>query len=261
MPGSGNATAIPPSLEKMYFASGKTDENFVLGYANAATPAIVFTPQGTLYKQDIRLDWQHADYCIVTVPYGPKNLGSYSVAFDTTGGSVHITSSKATVSRWGVGGAGDAPDMKGTIGWNGDDVDGTDIVVPALKLTVSFKHPQGVITMNRVRQLARYTANVNDDIWLGFNPGEVLFMGASGNWGPESETSLQYHYVCAENADGANALNIGDILNVVKAGHDYAWVRYTDGVDGGLPVKVAKHVYVEKVYSRIAFATLFGFGA
>lgn len=263
MPGSGNATAIPASLEKLYFASGKTDENFVLNYANAATPAVVFTPQGTLYKQDIKLSWQFADYCVVTVPYGPnpRFAGNWRFRFTTSGGTVHITSSRSTVSRWGVGGIGDAPNMKQTIGVNGDDVDGCDIVVPALKITISFQHPQGAITLPRVKQLARNTGYVNNDEFLTFAAGEALFLGASGQQGTDCEASVDYEFAMAENADGAKALTIGDIANVVKEGHDYAWIRYVDGVDAGRPIKKAKHVYVERVYERTAFVDLFGFGA
>ena len=260
-PNSRNGGLVPAYQERLYFASGSADENFVLNSALAATPAAIFTPAGKLYRQDIRLDWQGAAYCIVIVPYTPKNI-DYHVSFDTTGGTVHVTSSLATASKWGAGGLNDAPDMKQTIGVNGDDVDGCDIVVPALKITVSFKHPQGIITMQRVRQLSDYTASVNTDVFLGFEAGEVLFLGSSGGWGPETETTVQHQFACVANRTAArgNLLNIGDVLNIVKAGHDYAWVRYVSDVDAGRPVKVAKHVYVEQVYSRAAFIPLLGFG-
>lgn len=262
-PGSGNSTIIPAYREKVYYASGSKDENFVLNAAVAATPAAIFTPQGKLYRQDVRLSWKAAAYCEVSVPYTKRNVNEPDISFDTTGGTVHITSSRQTVEKYGVGGAGDAPDMKQTIGVNGDDVDGCDIAVPALKLTVSFRHPSGVITMAQVRSLARSTAYVNSDVWLGFQPGEVLFLGASGGWGPETETTIQYQFACSENAEngvaGDKRLTIGDIANIVKKGHDYVWVRYVDDVDAGRPIKKAKHVYVERVYETVSFFLLFGF--
>lgn len=211
-----------------------------------------------IYRQDVKLNWTAADYCIVTVPYGPtdKTLGSYDIHASSSGGTVHITSSRSTVARYGAG----APDMEQTIGVNGNDVDGCDVVVPACKITVSFRHPQGIITMPRVKQLARNTAYVNDDIFLTFDPGEALFLGFDGQWGPNTETAIRYEYAMAENADGAKKLTIGDIANIVKQGHDYCWIRYADDEAGGLPVKVAKHVYIERVYARTAFVPLFGFG-
>jgi len=259
MPGSGNVTVDPPTEERKYYAVGSVSQSFVTNFAQAATPAMIATPMGILFKQDVKLDWTAADYCVVTVPYGKtdKTLGSYEVTFSTTGGTVHITSSRSTVNRYP---AGVAPDMEQTIGVNGDDVDGCDVIVPALKLTVAFKHPQGVITIDRVKQLARNTAYVNDDTFLTFAPGEVLFLGADGGWGPQTETTIRYEFAMAENADGAKKLTIGAIANVVKQGHDYAWVRYEDDVAGGFPTKVAKHVYVERVYARTSMVPLFGFG-
>lgn len=260
MPGSGNQTEDPPTEERKYYAVGSVDQSFVMNFAQGATPSMVATPMGVLYRQDIKLDWTAADYCVVTVPYGKRDKGSYNIHFSTTGGTVHITSSRSTVASYGVG----APNMKQTIGVNEDDVDGCDIAVPALKITVSFKHPQGIITMQRVKQLARNTAYVNSDEFLTFAAGEVLFLGADGEWGPQTETSIKYEFAMAENAEdgaaGDKRLTIGDIANIVKQGHDYAWIRYADEVDAGRPVKHAKHVYVERVYVRTAFQPLFGFG-
>lgn len=263
-PGSGNSALRGMFREKLYFAKGSVDDSFVLAAAAAATPVNLFAPNGKLFRQEILTNWTAANYCEVRVVYGPRDPDEMSVQFDTTGGSVHITSSKSTTSRWGVGGLNDAPDMKGTIGVNGDDVAGCDIVVPALKLTISKRHPQGVITLNQVRTFARHTAYVNHDNWLGFNPGEVLFLGCSGGWGPEAETAIQYQFACSENAQENpggidKRLTIGDVANVIKQGHDYCWIRYADGEDGGRPVKEAKHVYVERVYSRVSFVGLFGF--
>jgi len=259
MPSSGNLETNPPSLQLKYFATGSSDQAYVAAFAAGATPSITATPQGVLYRQNISLSWESSAYCVVTANYGPtdKTLGSYEVSFDTAGGTVHITGSKDTV---GLYPAGQAPDMGGAIGVNGDDVDGTDIVVPALKLTVSFRHPAGVITLPQVKTMARHTAYVNDDEFLTFAPGEVLFLGASGRWGPGTETSLQYQFACSENADGDKKLTFGDIANVVKQGHDYCWIRFKDEVVGGKPVKVPKYAYVERVYSRVDFAPLFGFG-
>lgn len=260
MPGSGNLGTNPPSLELKYFAVGTTNQSYVAAFAAGAIPSIATTPQGVVYRQNIALNWEKADYCVVTATFGPtdRTLGSYDVSFDTAGGTVHITGSKETVGKYPI--ADNPPDMGGAIGVNGDDVDGTDIIVPALKLTVSFRHPQGVININQVKSMARHTAYVNDDEFLTFAPGEVLFLGASGKWGPQTETTLQYQFACSENAEGDKKLTFGAIANVVKQGHDYCWIRFKDDVVDNKPVKVPKYAYVERVYSRIAFAPLFGFG-
>lgn len=259
MPGSGNSTSQPPTIEKRYYASGSVDETFVMNMALAGTPSIIASAQGILYRQDIKLDWTAADYCVVTVPYAKtdRTLGSYEVHFSTAGGTAHITNSLSTVNRYP---AGVAPDMKGAIDYDGDEVKGCEIIVPALKLSVAFRHPQGIITMERVKVLGRTTAYVNDDVFLTYAPGEVLFLGADGQWGPQTETSVRYEFACAENADGAKKLTFGDVADVVKQGHDFCWIRYKDEEAGGLPTRIPQHAYVERVYRRTSFVALFGFG-
>jgi len=257
MPDSGNSSMDQPSRELRYFASGSTDHSFVESYAYSATPAIISTPRGTLYRQDIKLAWGASDYAVATVSYGPNSNipGTYRLSYDTSGGTVHITNSKSTVNRYP---AGVAPDMKTAIGVNKDDVDGTDVVLPALKLTVSFKFPVGVMGLPKIKLLSRRTAYVNSEPWLTFAAGEVLFLGASGEEGSDCETTAALQFACSENVDG---LTIGDIAGIAKDGHDYVWIRFEDKPAGGKPTRVPKHVYVERVYSRTNFATLFGFGA
>jgi hypothetical protein len=258
-PGSGSMNEQPPSLEKLYYCAGTTDENQVMNIVKGATDLRIATPMGILFRQPIQLRWEAADHCHVIVPYGPTNrdVGSIHISFSTTGGMAHITNSLSTVNRYGVL----PPDMKGAIGVNGDDVDGCDIVTPSLKLRIRCKHPQAVITADQIRNLARATGYVNSDVFFGFQPGEMLFLGADGEQGTETETSVGYEFDARENAEGAKALTIGDIVNVHKQGHDYLWVRYVDEEDEDCPVKNAKHVYIERVYKRTGFQLLFGFGA
>lgn len=257
-PTSGAMTEQPPMLEQIYYCSGTTDANQVMNIARAATETRIATSMGILFRQPIQIRWEAANFAEVIVTYGKQNrdVGSIHISFSTTGGSAHITQALSTVSSYGVG----VPDMKGTIGVNGDDVDGCDIVVPTLKLRIRCKHPQAVITLDQIRNLARATAYVNSDVFMGFQPGELLFMGADGEAGTETETSVGYEFEASENATGAKALTIGDIANVQKQGHDYAWVRYADEVDADRPVKHAAHVYVVRVYRRTGFGMLFGFG-
>lgn len=265
-PGSGNMTEKPPSLEKLYYCSGSVNESQVINIARAATAPTVATPMGILYRQDIKLSWSSANYCTVSVPYGPKNkdLGSYSVSFGISGGTAHITNSLETIARYGPGGEGgvNAPDMKGAIDYDGDEVKGTDKYVPQLKFDILFSHPLGVINWDQVRNLARTAGYQNEDEFFGFEPGEVLFVGCDGSMGSEQETQIHYEFACQENATGDKALTFGDIANVEKRGWDYLWVKYKDFDDPatGLPTRIPKHVYVERIYPETAFVGVFGFG-
>ena len=248
------------SYELLYVAAGSSDDIFVRSYAMSSTPAIVTTPEGILYRQDVILEPLGREIFNVEVPYGPNNnqTGSFSWTFDTTGGTVHIKASKETVNRYPA----NAFNHKQLIGVHGKDVDGVDIAIPVAKLSVQFKHPLGVITLAQFRHLASVTAMVNSDPFLGFAPGEILLLGARGSDGTDAEATVGYDFAYSRNADGVSGpkLTIGDIADVVKQGHDYAWISYEPDVADNKPGMKPNAVYVERVYNRTSLSAALGFG-
>lgn len=153
---SRSGTTEPPSETRIYTAAGSNDQAYVYAYAaTTGTAASITHASGLLYRQDISVSPIGYELFRVEVPYGPRKResGEYSLDFDTTGGTLHITNSKETVNKYTAPGKPDAQDMGGAIGVNGDDVSGTEIVIPALRLTVNFKHPAAVITLSHVKNL------------------------------------------------------------------------------------------------------------
>lgn len=250
----------PPSETHTWRAIGSNSQDFVNAYAMSATPAIVSTVYGSLFRQDLSVRKEAYNQWSIEVPYGPhKNeTGSWTWDFDTTGGTVHITTAREEVARYP---SGEAPDQKGAIAVDGDEVKGTDIVIPAMKINVQFKHPLGVVTIPYAKYLNGITGTINEDPFLTFSPGEVLFLGARGADGSESEATLNYQFAMSSNAEG---LTIGDIANVAKKGWDTLWTSFEDAEEtaGGVtyPIKKPKFVYVDRVYREIPMAASLGFG-
>jgi len=248
------------SETRRYKIVGTASQGTANGYALAATPAIIGTNYGLLYRQDIQCTQTHYNHWVVEVPYGPrKNVtGDFTWDFDTTGGTVHITQAKEEVGRFP---ASTAPDQKGAIAVDGDEVKGTEIIVPAMKINVSFRHPLGVITLPQAKFLASITGTVNSDNFLTFAPGEVLFLGARGSDGTDAEATVAYQFAAASNVTGQT---IGGITGVAKKAWEVAWIRFQDAIttaDGkDLPTREAKFVYVDRVYEEIAMAAALGFG-
>lgn len=257
-PDSRQSSGKEPSILLKYNAHGTQDEQYVHSYALAATPSIYSTIYGTLYRQDIQVNPAGFNLWLVDVPYGKNKhaTGQFRLTFDTTGGTVHITASKETIKSYSTGNPF-IPSHKQAIGVNGDNVEGTEIVIPALKLTAHFRHPQSVITLARIKALANITGTVNKDTFLTFEPGEVLFLGCSGSEGTDAETEVAYQFACSANAEG---LSIGDVANVAKKGWEHLWISFKDDEDDGFPTKRPEFVYVERVYEETDLATALGFG-
>ena len=258
-PNSRSGTSKPPTETRRYFAVGSSDREYVRAYAASVIPAQIVTTEGTLYRQDIADDWTSSNYCELTVPYAKNEneTGSMKISFDTTGGTVNIKASLSTIGAFGGGAA--VGDFGGAIGVNGpdQDVEGTEIVIPAGKLTISYSHPAGVITMAQIKTLMRNTGVVNSDTFMTFAAGEVLFLGATGSDGTDADAEVSYSFACSENL--INQV-IGGINVVAKDGWDYAWIKFAEAVAAGKPVKEPQSIYVERVYRRTNLGLLLGFG-
>ncbi len=257
VPTSDSSTSNPPTVTLEYLATGSDDGAFVKAYAISATAVSVLTPQGTLWRQDLQISHEACSIWHITVPYAreKKETGSYRFTFDTTGSTVHITNAKETVGVYPA----TAPDFKGLIGVHGDQVDGVDIVIPALKLSYIFNHPLAVMSEARAAYLSDITGLVNSVTWHGFAPGEILFLGASGSDGTDAAAEVTYHVLRSKNAAG---LSFGDVAGVVKKGHEYAWIGWKDEIDAGPPKRAVKNpefVYVNRVYDTIDLNTALGF--
>lgn len=259
-PTSRRSSGNPPSTTLIFFASGTTDKEFVESYAYGFTPALWASTWGILYRQNIEVNPEASDHYEVVVTYGPGQKfeeGQFSFSFDTSGGQLHVKTSRETINKYPPS----ATDYKQCIGVrdsNGTaDVDGCDIIIPALKINVSFVHPTGVVTLPYMKTLARNTGKVNSDTFLTFAPGEILFMGAQGSQGTEQKTTINYSFLASENATGLTIASIGDIA---KDGHDVLWVKWEKDNAADSAAVTPAMVYIERVYERTSLAGLLGFG-
>lgn len=190
----------------------------------------------------------------VTYGSGEPAEGILRIGFDTTGGSVRMRTSLSTTSYPTSGRT--APDFKGAIEVSGGEPQGVDVTLPALRLSFRYKWPKGVVQLADVRNLARSTGKTNSDSFYGFDPGELLFLGATGEIDPATPTDLTYSFAASENA----TLSIGSwITGISKKGHQHLWVAFEDYEDTSAKKLVSRPLaaYVETLYRQTAFS---GFG-
>lgn len=259
-PVSRNSSSREPQVTYNFVAVGSNDDQFVKSFAKSATPLVVSTIEGTLYRQDVILESGGHEIFYVAIPYAKekRETGSYTFSFSTIGGTTHIDCSRKTVGTYNAPGFTPfVPLHGGAIGVTGDDILGCDIVIPQLKLTVSFRHPLGHLNLAQLRRIHDVTGHVNSTEFLTFEPGEVLFLGATGSEGTDAETTVQYEFAVSPNQTD---LTIGETTGIEKKGHDYLWIDFAESTSGGFPVRKPRFIYVEEVYPRADLADVLGFG-
>lgn len=242
------------SVELKFKIIGTDNDLIAVADLDATAPA---TYNGLL-KQELHVI-RFGDYdWFGEVRYGPRKkreIGDSSYQFDTSGGSQHITHSRATIATYG--GAG-APDCAGAIGWDGTTVHGVDIKVPIYSFSETHYLAAATVSAAYKAALFAATGTVNSATFKGFAAGEVLFEGASGAAKTDDYMwEITYKFAASQNATG---LTVGAITGIAKKGWEYMWVRYRDSEDGtvGLIPK-AIGVYIEQVYRTSDFS-LIGIG-
>lgn len=178
--------------------------------------------------------------------YRRLEVDEYRLSIDSSGGSIRMTTSLATTSY--APPAKTAPDFNSAIDVAEGSPRGIDRVIPASKLTVTYRlsRPADPIAFSAV--CAELTGSVNDAELLGHDAGELLFLGATGDFGTEIDPQLQFTWASSKNAD----LTIGTIADIAKKGHEYLWILYEEekigAGDATFVVTKPKAVYIEKIY-------------
>jgi hypothetical protein len=222
----------------------------------AAAPASV---QG-LPRADISFqeDTEGSSHWSFDVKYAARTPSDSQIrwSWDTTGGTVRLFTSKQT-TRYAISGR-TAPNHGGSIGVVRGEVEGVDKVIPALKLTATYRHLQaGAINdgnyQSYIKSLASMTGTTNSVAWQTYAIGELLFLGSTGEYVTGKDTEIQYHFAASANATG---LTIGAIASVAKKGHEYLWVSFEASEDASAIARKPTFCYVEKIYGETDFNTL-----
>ena len=168
-------------------------------------------------------------------------------AFDTGGGTMHRNSSIQTRSKYPE----EAPDFNGAIEVDNEgNVNGVDVTMPLFNFSETHTMKGSVVTAAYKKKVAELTGTVNASSFRGFDSGEVLFLGASGEKRSEKKDApweITFRFSVSPNQE---SLKVGDITVSKKFGWDYLWTRYADQVSstGKNIVKKPTAVYIEQVY-------------
>ncbi len=240
-----------PSAEFQYVALQCADENEVRTLAYSTSPAAY----SGLIRRSVEISERLAnDTWKVVVRYdAPQPYEDTTpqpvFSFDSTGGTQHITQSIQTINRYGPSAS---TLLGGAIGYDGENVAGVDITIPVWNWQETH-----YLTDAQLNTPAYYalTGMVNSDVFEGYQPGEVLFLGASGQKRGDSRWEVNFKFAASPNQTG---ISVGTITGISKWGWDYLWVQYGEDVDNTAKIRIKKPiaVYVEQVYDVAPFSIL-----
>ncbi len=253
--------------------AGSTDE--ASAHLSTVVPIAVAFGVGALVRQSIKCEPQGAGIYFADVTYGPEDDDKsekpfepleWKYSFDTTGAKhKKMIAEKERSRSWCYSSYPPPPDLKGAINYDGKKVNGVEVIVPNLEFELTVFYAPAAVTVAFVQELARKTGRMNSDPWLGFQPGEALFMGATGDGTIPTlrgqrvkPVPIRFKFGASQNRDD---LIIGSNPDpITKRGWDYLWIRYERMESSGLDYPVPVHAYVDQVYPELAFRPFFKFG-
>lgn len=271
------------SANETYIVLGTSNEMEAVGAANStATPIVTFgyqdsvvvlvrssaTAKPTSYDTwEVDIEWsEESSSKSKQRSEGQPLENMVKWSFDTTGSTQRITIAKEEVARGERSQSYPAPEMYGAMNWDGQQLQGADIVIPALKISATAPYKPSVITKEWIANLARNTGKTNSKKWQGFEAGELLYIGSTGtkdvplaNGVPQQKPFEIVHSF--EASENQKPFTTGGItIENGKKGFEYAWVRFEQVDDPNTIVyPKAVHAYIDRVYDEFDFKELFGF--
>lgn len=235
-----------------YYLDGTADEQAAKDHVAANTAT---TYEG-LRRRDMRVEpvWVDtnagAGHWDVEVVYVEDH--STLVAFDTTGGTQHLTYSLQTIAAYPNPGA---PDCKNAIGVTKEGVEGVDVVMPVYAWTETFYKDDADVTQEYRGKLFNLTGKTNNATFHGCNAGECLCFGFQGSRMEDGQWEITAHFRGSPNRTN---LQVGDITGIDKKGWEYLWVMYAKEVDETASMTVFRPVavYIERVCDSADFTDI-----
>ena len=178
-------------------------------------------------------------------------VAGYTIQLDTGGASETVTEA---YFQSGFPASGMSLPLMGT---SINLPEGTDRVIPALKLNIRAKIASKWVVdpIGYAKLVASVTGAYNGSTYLGFQPGELLFRGGSGEIVGENP-ELSYTFEASPNITNGT---LSDISGINRLGHDFQWLTYKtieDPNDTKVLLKKATALWAATIYGPADFSVL-----
>ena len=249
--GSTSLDNSDPTSEKIYSVVGTSSDTLVTNKIKETSPV---SYRG-LRRSSIEAKPVDHEVWEVVVTYTLNEQMRYvtDVSWTTTGATQKIFRSKATESvfDFGYNPWQSAPDFQGAINVTQDAVEGVDVTIPVLSFTETHKYDPSDVTDDLIAGFMQKTGTVNALKFRGFNPGEVLFLGVSGQTDPDV-VGLSFEFSVSRNFTWIH----NEVAHTIQ-GWNYLWYFFMPQVDlsTGIGFQVPMAGYEERVYDYVNFGT------
>ncbi|MTA11641.1 MAG: hypothetical protein F2534_03495 [Actinobacteria bacterium] len=255
------------SERRVYLVRGSTDQAVVRAHVLANTPPML----GALRRGVPTFNTIRPGVWQVSLEWGPISGDTQRIQPETTdfftSGSVRAVDVTLTQAIQHIGSFGNSGSVStpysGAI--NVDDqgvAQGVSIPTGMQQFDERGYKPAAAVDGAWIRLIGRNAFKVNSDVFRGFQPGELLYMGSSWSFrAGQNDYEVISTFAIAENQD-AFTINAdggtGASISVPgKEGHDLLWVEYRDVPDpSGRIIKVPDVAHIERVFRRTSFAAL-----
>ncbi len=262
----GSAQISTGSAKLKYLMAGQAGDTQLANRITAYALALGSSPVlfGSLFRSSVELTEKGPLLYEVDVDYGTSpnkepEAGNFKWAFDTTGGTKHITHAKEHIASH-VKSGGTVEEHNGAIGWKeGGEVEGVDVPDRAFKWTETHQLLLADFGFTYASILGDYSGWVNSSTFRGKSAYCVMFGGGVG--GPMDEDpdlcEITYHFEYQPTATNFTIGTGTDAITIAsKIGWDVLSICYTskEGTKG-LSVK-PKQVDVDRVFDDFDFSLL-----
>jgi hypothetical protein len=219
--------------------------------------------------------WLATVQYVVPEAYEPYDPLGPEFSAEITAGTVHITQSIKTMSQTANANIEDytPPQTNRAINVSNKGVGGCDIFSSNCDLTFALR--RDLIDIDYIEKLKKACCTMNELTYLGQDPGELLFIGASVQYRGSTGWVVVYRFHLAENQetieivppnnagagnDTAGLVITGTPESPAKRGWDYLWVGYVEQAAGAGTLQTPAFANVEQVYNTTDFKTELGWG-
>jgi hypothetical protein len=242
--GSGGVGTVDGAVEARYrITSAVTDTLADVEAALLATSPSTY--RGLYRASPPHIDQLGGEVWIGTVRYAANAFAAVQVPtfqFTTAGGTKHIVRGVAHIGSYDKNGNLATPNPHGGF-INVDEqkggklqAAGTDIVFPVYKFSETHYFSVNDVDNFYKGVLFSLTGRVNNGPFKGFNPGEVLFLGATGTLRDQFWWEITFEFAASPNLTNVviNEDSDQELHVPVLGGWDYLWIEHVTTADNAI---------------------------